>query len=85
MPEAYWRVRPTPAIEHAVRQIALRENRTLANCLQRLLLEAIDARRLASLHSPDIKAAIAMIEGLSISRSKSPILPTQASPADASS
>lgn len=42
--QAYWRVRPTPFIEQAVRKIATKEGRQISNTLHKLLSEAIFAR-----------------------------------------
>lgn len=42
-----WRLTPTPAVEYQVEHLARRENRSLANMLNRLLVEALDARRTA--------------------------------------
>jgi hypothetical protein len=43
--EAYWRIRPSPYVEHHVKRISQTESRSLSNTLHRLLTEAIDARR----------------------------------------
>jgi hypothetical protein len=72
--EAHWRIKPGPALEHAVRQISLREGRTLANTLKKLLSEAVDQRRLVALQSPDVRTAIVMLEGAAIATSKQNIL-----------
>ena len=72
--EAHWRIKPGPALEHAVRQISLREGRTLANTLKRLLAEAVDHRRIVALQSPEVRTAIVMLEGAAIATSKQDIL-----------
>jgi hypothetical protein len=60
MPERNWRIRPTPAVEHAVEQIARKEGRSLSNTLHKLLTEAIDARR--QLSSPtEVERLVAIL------------------------
>ncbi len=41
----HWRIKPDDYVGHHVERIAREENRTLANTLERLLREAISARR----------------------------------------
>jgi hypothetical protein len=40
-----WRIRPPRAAAVEIRQLALREGRSLANMLTRLVLEALEARQ----------------------------------------
>ncbi len=58
-----WRIRPTPAVEYAVEQIARREGRTLSNTLHKLLSEAISARRAIEERMPEVAKLAAIISG----------------------
>lgn len=58
-----WRIRPAPAVEYAVEQIARREGRTLSNTLHKLLSEAIAVRRRIEAQQPEVARLAAIITG----------------------
>ena len=58
-----WRIRPTPAIEHAVESIARREGRSLSNTLHKLLSEAVAARRAIAERAPEVVRLAEIIAG----------------------
>jgi hypothetical protein len=43
-----WRIFPPPGIPHLVRQLAIKENRSVANMVLRLAAEGLDSRRIAN-------------------------------------
>ena len=58
MSESYWRIRPTPYVEHHVQQIARNEGRSLSNALHKLLTEAINFRHQTDQRLTEIVDAI---------------------------
>ncbi len=56
--ENNWRIRLDAARAHEVRQICLVENRSLSNCLGKLVSEALSARRGADSKIKELVAAL---------------------------
>ena len=57
-----WRLFPPEGIAHQVRQLSLKENRSIANMAIRLIAESLDNRRIAhAAQNSDVKRLVSLI------------------------